>query len=288
MGMIRTVVTLGLFGLSGVGGWLAGSFYPAPDGLKHLVGEQAQSLARIDPRALNWEALTNALPEARMAQLRGAATTAAALAGEVIIVERSAPEQFLEGLETVPAPPPPLPPVPELTSRASPAQGILQLCPRMSVSNAPKQAPPAQQVLVQGVALLVDPTLDACLSSGFGLRNGQLHKGLDYHNPEGGPILAAADGVIIEKKYRDDYGNMLLIDHGGGVYTRYAHLASFMEGAAMGAQVKSGQEIGLMGNTAAYRIPVHLHFELLIGDYANPKASFGLEPKDPFGFPKAG
>jgi murein DD-endopeptidase MepM/ murein hydrolase activator NlpD len=55
----------------------------------------------------------------------------------------------------------------------------------------------------------------------------------------------------------------------------------------IGARVKQGQQIGLMGNTAAYRIPIHLHYELLTGDYANPKGSFGLKAVNPFTFPKA-
>lgn len=163
----------------------------------------------------------------------------------------------------------------------------LTLCPRMSISNAPSPTAFAPVVLVNGVRLAVNPTREACLSSGFGPRNGRPHRGVDYHSEDGGPILAAADGVVLEKKYRDDYGNMLLIDHGEGVYTRYAHLSSFGQGIAVGAKVTAGQQIGLMGNTASYRIPIHLHYELLLGDYANPKASFGLEAKSPFSFPKA-
>src|SRR5262249_14577844 len=124
-----------------------------------------------------------------------------------------------------------------------------------------------------------------CLSSGFGMRDGRLHKGVDYYAPEGGPIFAAADGVIVERKYRDDYGNMLLIDHGNGVYTRYAHLSSFSGNTEVGAHVTAGSQIGLMGNTAAYPIPVHLHFELLLGNYDNPQGSFGLMPHSPFTYP---
>lgn len=285
MGLIRTALTLGVLGLTGFGGWLAGSFYPAPDSLKRLVGQQTQEFTGLDHAKLSWAKLAQALPAGSVAQLRQQASQSAAQAGEAILIERSAPEEFVEGLETVPTPAPALP-APAITPKQ--VSDVAQLCPRMTVSNAPKPSALAPRVLVQGVALLTDPTLGACLSSGFGPRNGRLHKGVDYHNPEGGPILAAGEGIVIEKKYRDDYGNVLLIDHGGGVYTRYAHLASFMEGIAQGTRVKSGQEIGLMGNTAGYRIPVHLHFEVLVGDYANPKASFGLEAKDPFAFPKAG
>jgi len=107
---------------------------------------------------------------------------------------------------------------------------------------------------------------------------------LDYYSATGGPISAAADGVVIERVYRNDYGNMLLIDHGNGVYTRYAHLASFGEGVEIGASVSAGQKIGMMGNTAGYRVPVHLHYEVLLGDYNTPRGSFGLEARSPFAF----
>ncbi len=93
--------------------------------------------------------------------------------------------------------------------------------------------------------------------------------------------------MVIERVYRDDFGNMLLIDHGGGVYTRYAHLASFGQGVVAGARVTAGQQIGLMGNTAAYPLPIHLHYEVLLGDYNNSRRSFGLETRDPFSFPAA-
>jgi murein DD-endopeptidase MepM/ murein hydrolase activator NlpD len=45
-----------------------------------------------------------------------------------------------------------------------------------------------------------------------------------------------------------------------------------------------GQQIGLMGNSAAYSIPIHLHYEVLLGDYDTPRQSFGLEPRSPFSF----
>ena len=144
------------------------------------------------------------------------------------------------------------------------------------------------QVNIKGVKLAVFPVHGACMSSGFGTRSGRLHKGLDYHNELGAPIVAAADGSILEMKYRDDYGNMLVIDHGGGVYTRYAHLASFGKGLSPGVTVRAGEQIGLMGNTASYQIPMHLHYEVLIGDYtASAKASFGLEPVNPMTYPAA-
>src|SRR3974390_2439824 len=81
----------------------------------------------------------------------------------------------------------------------------------------------APLVNVNGVRLAIDPTHNTCLSSGFGMRGARLHHGIHFYTANGGAILAAADGVVIEMKYRDDYGNMVLIDHGHGVYTRYCH-----------------------------------------------------------------
>lgn len=169
-----------------------------------------------------------------------------------------------------------------------PFEAEVSLCPGMTISDAP-QADSSRHIAnftsvvsVNGDLLAIDPIQDACLSSGFGSRNGRLHKGIDFYNPAGGPILAAGDGKILEMEYRDDYGNTILIDHGRGVYTRYAHLSSFHSGLSVGAQVHAGEEIGLMGNTAGYPVPLHLHYEMLLGDYRNPKGSFGLTPHSPF------
>jgi murein DD-endopeptidase MepM/ murein hydrolase activator NlpD len=145
----------------------------------------------------------------------------------------------------------------------------------------------APVVKVRDVKLAANPTRGACLSSGFGARGGRIHRGVDYHARDGGPIFAAGEGRVLELKYRDDYGNMVLIDHGGGVFTRYAHLSTFQRGLAVGSTVKAGEQIGLMGNTAGYAVPIHLHYEVLTGDYANPKASFGLDPVDVLAQPAA-
>jgi WD40 repeat protein len=169
--------------------------------------------------------------------------------------------------------------------------GTLSLCARMSVANAPPTTADGMLesysplVKVGGVTLAVAPAPGACLSGGFGVRDRRLHKGLDFM--EGGPIVAGGDGRIAEMKYRADYGNMVLIDHGHDVFTRYAHLESFETGLAVGGQVALGQAIGTMGNTADYAIPMQLHYELLLGDYDGPKASFGLTPHSPFEYPPA-
>jgi murein DD-endopeptidase MepM/ murein hydrolase activator NlpD len=168
----------------------------------------------------------------------------------------------------------------------------LELCPRMSISNAPPNTNGTvsdyrQIVRVKDARIATFPTPGACLSSGYGPRNDRLHKGLDFHADVGVPVLAGGDGEILDISYREDSGNMILIDHGGGVYTRYAHLASFGRGLSPGVTVRAGDALGLMGNSGSYQIPIHLHYELLIGDYGTPKGSFGLQPADPMSFPPA-
>lgn len=125
------------------------------------------------------------------------------------------------------------------------------------------------------------PVHGVFLFSGFGRRRGRLHKGVDYHQRPAGEVYVAGDATVIEATYRKDYGNMVVLDHGSGVYTRYAHLDSFRKGIRVGKKVKAGDVMGRMGNSGRVRA-VHLHYEILTGNYDNPKRSFGLEPRNPF------
>ena len=213
-----------------------------------------------------------------------------------------APETLVapEAGVTPPAAPAPAPSEPTqiIVPKAPPADPAtnfatsLSLCPGMTITNQPVSVAGVVKdfnpiVMIRNVRVATYPTPGACLSSGFGPRNDRLHKGLDYHANIGVPVLAAGDGQIVEIKYREDYGNMILVDHGGGVFTRYAHLASFGRGLSQGVTVRAGDGLGLMGNSAGYQIPIHLHYEVLVGDYANAKGSFGLEPVNPLSFPAA-
>ena len=163
-------------------------------------------------------------------------------------------------------------------------ESALLLCPRMSVSNAPRAdsegrvtgyAPYAR---VDGVRLLINPAPQSCLSSNFGDRRGKLHKGIDLQSRPAGPVVAAGSGTVIESAYRDDYGNYVLIKHSETVFTRYAHLQNRTSAAQEGKSAQSGTVLGTMGNTASYSIPIHLHYEVLTGDYDTPKGAFGLTP----------
>jgi len=95
------------------------------------------------------------------------------------------------------------------------------------------------------------------------------HTGVDIANKIGTPIYAADSGVVTSVGYnRGGYGNQIIIDHGGGKQTRYAHLSSF--DVKTGNRVTKGQYIGAMGSTGRSTGP-HLHFEVMInGARYNP------------------
>ena len=162
----------------------------------------------------------------------------------------------------------------------------VKTCPRMTIHNRPEEDADANIIIYHKIAVIntvpiaLAPIAEGCFSSGFGIRGDHLHKGSDYYHSTATEIYAAGSGTIVEATYRDDYGRMLLIDHSHGVFTRYAHLQEFGDDIEVGAAVDAGQIVGLMGNTASYSIPRHLHYEVLIGNYDTPKKSFGLDPID--------
>lgn len=175
-------------------------------------------------------------------------------------------------------------------SKPAPTGSVLFVC-KMAVSNSPPMAPDRRvldaptRVSLKGVSLRLAPVSDGCLSSGFGPRGAKQHKGIDYF-ARNGDVLAAGAGVIKEAGTRADFGNMILIDHGGGVYTRYAHLASFARPLAVGEKIKEGTVLGPIGASGAAGAP-HLHYEILSGAYVSGVGSFGLTQHDPFALPGA-
>ena len=97
----------------------------------------------------------------------------------------------------------------------------------------------------------------------------KFHGGIDFSGPVGIGIYATGDGVVSKvEKNKSGYGNNIIIDHGYGYKTRYAHLHSFS--VKKGDKVKRGQEIGKMGNTGKSTAP-HLHYEVIKNNKAiNP------------------
>ncbi|MDQ3974109.1 MAG: M23 family metallopeptidase, partial [Actinomycetota bacterium] len=117
-----------------------------------------------------------------------------------------------------------------------------------------------------GSGELVWPT-DGPLTSTFGPRRHpilgveRMHEGIDIGAPSGQPILAAADGQVVHAAPYGGYGNVVLIDHGGGLSTLYAHQSEIL--VAAGEVVSQGDLIGLVGSTG-YSTGPHLHFEVRI------------------------
>ncbi|HUA87137.1 MAG TPA: M23 family metallopeptidase [Bryobacteraceae bacterium] len=88
------------------------------------------------------------------------------------------------------------------------------------------------------------------------------HTGVDLSAAMRTPVHVAADGVVISAEYSGRYGNMVVVDHGNGLQTRYAHLSRFE--VVPGEEVRRGQVIALSGNTGRVTAP-HLHFEVRVG-----------------------
>lgn len=106
-------------------------------------------------------------------------------------------------------------------------------------------------------------------SSHFGPRRRRFHYGLDLAQPTGEPIYAAFDGVVRISKFNRSYGNLVIIHHTNGLETYYAHMSK--RHVTVGQQVKSGDVIGLCGNTGR-SFGSHLHFEIrYMGNAINPE-----------------
>lgn len=127
----------------------------------------------------------------------------------------------------------------------------------------------------------IQPVKGSYNASGFGVRfdpftgRRSVHEGIDFPAPNGTPIVAAAGGVVIAAEYHHEYGNMLEIDHGNDIMTRYAHAARLH--ANVGDIIKRGQHIADVGSTGR-STGAHLHFEVRVK---------GM-PQDPHKFLAAG
>jgi murein DD-endopeptidase MepM/ murein hydrolase activator NlpD len=119
--------------------------------------------------------------------------------------------------------------------------------------------------------------IDAPVGSGFGFRTdpftgrAALHSGLDFSADPGTPILAAAGGMVVSTDNHPQYGNLLEIDHGNGLTTRYAHTQRIL--VKVGDLIKRGQPVALVGTTGRSTGP-HLHFEVMVEGVLQDPAKF--------------
>ena len=104
------------------------------------------------------------------------------------------------------------------------------------------------------------------------------HAGLDIAGERGQPVYATAAGTVTQVGYQGAYGNLVAIDHGFGLETRYGHLLNFA--VKKGAQVKRGDVIGHVGATGR-ATGYHLHYEVLAnGRLLNPLQLLTQKPRD--------
>jgi murein DD-endopeptidase MepM/ murein hydrolase activator NlpD len=107
--------------------------------------------------------------------------------------------------------------------------------------------------------------VDGRLESGFGKRmdpfsgEGAVHRGVDISAPSGTPVHAAADGVVVFASTMSGYGRVVVIDHGNGFQTYYAHLSAFA--VIAGQEIRQGAVLGAVGSSGRTTAP-HLHYEV--------------------------
>jgi murein DD-endopeptidase MepM/ murein hydrolase activator NlpD len=151
-----------------------------------------------------------------------------------------------------------------------------------SVQDAGKRLRALEQVVTRSARVLAavpqGRPIRARINSGFGRRTSpwgegiEFHRGIDLAADPGTPVRATAPGVVSFAGKTPDYGNTIVVDHGGDIKTRFGHLHKIH--IASGDRVERGQEIALSGNTGRSTGP-HLHYELLVqGRPIDPKVSF--------------
>jgi murein DD-endopeptidase MepM/ murein hydrolase activator NlpD len=132
-------------------------------------------------------------------------------------------------------------------------------------------------------ALMVpsSPPVTGPVGSGFGFRSDPftqrtaLHTGLDFPADEGTSIMAAAGGLVLSAGLHPQYGQLVELDHGNGLVTRYAHASRLL--VKQGDLIKRGQKIAEVGTTGRSTGP-HLHFEVLVEGVQQNPAKFLARP----------
>jgi murein DD-endopeptidase MepM/ murein hydrolase activator NlpD len=107
--------------------------------------------------------------------------------------------------------------------------------------------------------------------SGYGMRWGRMHEGIDIACAYGTPVHAAAAGTVIYAGWMEGYGNLVVLDHGSGLSTAYAHASALL--VSTGQTVSQGDEVSLVGATGHVTGP-HLHFEVRLNGVAVDPLSY--------------
>lgn len=139
--------------------------------------------------------------------------------------------------------------------------------PAPAQKQAPKQKAPAKAA--SGSGGWTWPIQGGMHSSEFGPRWGSFHPGLDIAAPAGTPAVAARAGTVVFAGWDGNYGYCVMLDHGDGIKTRYAHASAVL--VQVGQSVGQGAPVIKVGNTG-YSTGPHLHFEVIVnGKPQNPR-----------------
>ena len=208
---------------------------------RKLRDDAKRALDQVKQSRAEQAAVKSALNE-RIANVNAEAETLAADEHHLISIIQA------RHTSTGATPPPTTPPTTTPTTEPGPGSG-----PSTTTTTLPKvPGGPAFQWPVQGP-----------ITSPFGMRWGKMHEGIDIGVPTGTPIHAAAAGTVFYSGWLTGYGNVILIDHGNGWTTLYAHQSELI--AQVDQTVSAGQTIGLSGSTGHSTGP-HVHFEIRIWD----------------------
>lgn len=177
----------------------------------------------------------------------GAAALNAAAAIPAGSTDMTAPSQ--SQAPDAPPPSPHLPQLPETPAAGEPEQ--------RETDRAARAASPLTEQAAE--ADWQSPLDSYELTSGFGIRWGVLHAGADFAAEPGAAVHAASAGTVVEAGWSGGYGNLVVIDHGDGIRTSYAHNSELA--VTPGQHVDAGDRIAAVGNTG-HSFGPHLHFEL--------------------------
>ena len=192
------------------------------------------------------------------------------------------------------SPPKPLPQQPKPTPQSTPQSGqqasrptppVSKPLPQPSQQSTPQSKPvpqPNQQAFLpasSGKLRFTNPLPGYPITSAFGWRihpvhgDRRFHKGIDIGAPQGTPIIAAADGCVTTASagHNGGYGNLVVLSHGQGSYTKYAHLSRI--NVRLGECVRKGTVIGSVGSTGLSTGP-HLHFEVIVNNQLQDPRAF--------------
>jgi murein DD-endopeptidase MepM/ murein hydrolase activator NlpD len=149
----------------------------------------------------------------------------------------------------------------EQAAKEAAEQAAAEEAARVAAEEAERAAAEAAAEAAEAANPWTAPS-DARITSYYGMRDGRLHGGTDFGNFEGDEIKVVGDGTVTYVGFEaGGYGNVVYVDHGDGIETRYAHASEVP--VSVGDKVSKGDTIILSGNTGGSTGP-HLHFEVLI------------------------